>query len=391
MIQSILDQDYYKFLMGQFVHLGQKDGLVFNDVDVEYKFINRGSTVFDGGFPEGFGAALESEIVKTSVALECEHSDLDFLHKQGCFKDEYLDFLFNFFWNPKHIKIKQLGKELSITIKGPWRETIYYEVPLMAMISELYSSWPGVCDFVDLGKIHTAAKTKAAVLSWNKIDFSEFGTRRRFSHLVHETALNGMVSQTSDMKTSNAYFAKKYNIPVVGTIAHETIMAMAALFGYEKANEYVLNCWKEMYGENFSTALTDTFTSGIFFSQFSPENAAFYKNLRQDSGHPYKFAQKAIEFYINHDIDPKTKRIIFSDSLSVDKCLAISDDWKDKINCSFGIGTNFTADVEGYKPLNMVIKMTSCNGKSTVKLSDVEGKVTGDAAEIENAKRVLGV
>ena len=103
--------------------------------------------------------------------------------------------------------------------------------------------------------------------------------------------------------------------------------------------------------------------------------------MRHDSGDPIEFAQKVISHYTKMGIDPRSKVIVFSDSLNYDKVKSITDFCKDKIKMSFGIGTNFSNDV-GLPPMNMVIKLTevklyNSHWQGVVKLSDEKNKNSG--------------
>jgi nicotinate phosphoribosyltransferase len=366
--------------MGQCVFFGKYDGVSFQNVDVEYEFINRGDTQF----PDGFARSLEDEIVGLHC-LRLNSDEADYLRNIRFMKRAYVDFLSSYSFDSSEVKVCQSGGDLKVTISGPWYRTIFWEVPLMAIISELYYKIAGVSPKFDY---ILKTKEKAFTLSNAGCKFSDFGTRRRFSMEVHDDIVD--IFRYLAVGTSNVYLAKKYEMTPIGTMAHEMFMAIAALFGYKRANQIVLDLWNEEFNGDLGIALSDTFTSDVFFEQFNMRNSKLFDGVRQDSGDPIQFAQKTINHYQKMRINPISKTIIFSDSLDVNKAIQIADFCKGKIQCAFGIGTHMTNDV-GHKPLNMVIKMSKCNGKSTVKLSDTPGKHTGDPNEIVKCEQELGI
>lgn len=238
--------------------------------------------------------------------------------------------------------------------------------------------------------------TKAKLFYYNNIKYTDFGTRRRFSLENHDKVVRDFKNSFGDMflGTSNVYLGIKHNIGVFGTVAHEDIQFHAAYYGFEKANEMAFKNWAKVYKGDLGTALLDTYTTDVALKSFDMQYSKLYDSVRHDSGDPFLFGNKIIKHYQKFGIDPMSKTIIFSDGLNPEKCIEINDYFRNKIKVSFGIGTNFSNDV-GVKPLNMVIKMTEAfiNGKwvHTVKLSDNEGKHTGDKETIELAKKILGI
>jgi nicotinate phosphoribosyltransferase len=196
--------------------------------------------------------------------------------------------------------------------------------------------------------------------------------------------------------TSNVHLAHVFNTSPIGTEAHEWFMFHAAKYGFQMANELGLKHWADVYNGSLGTALCDTFTTEAFLKAFNMKYAKLYDGVRQDSGDPIKFAEKMIAHYQKLGIDPLSKTIVFSDSLTPEKAREINDWCRGKIKCSFGIGTNLSNDV-GVTPLNMVIKMTAAkiedSGKwiPTIKLSDASGKHTGDPKMIEVCKYLLNI
>jgi len=156
--------------------------------------------------------------------------------------------------------------------------------------------------------------------------------------------------------------------------------------------------WINVFDGDLGTVLTDTYTSDVFFRNFSRKHAALFTSLRQDSGNPFVFVDKAIKRYEELRIDPKMKYIVFSDSLDVNKAIEIKNYCGDRIGATFGIGTNLTADVgNNIKGMNIVMKLFRCKMTASdkwqecVKLSDSEGKHTGSEKEIRLAMETLGL
>jgi len=260
----------------------------------------------------------------------------------------------------------------------------------MATISELYYRLMG-----KLPDQNTQSRmvAKADYLSANGCHWADFGTRRRFSYDVQDLLVQEMRKHPGFMGTSNPHLAMKHNCKPIGTYAHEAVMAMQAAYGHSNCNRMWMEAWVQEYEGDLGIALPDTVTSDHFFRhQFSMFYSKLFDGVRQDSGSPDEFADKAIAHYKSMGIDPRSKRLVFSDGLDVDKLCRLHHKYKDQIMVQGGIGTNFTNDV-GVKPLNMVIKLVAADFGSgfrkVVKLSDDEGKHTGDDEEIAVCKREL--
>jgi nicotinate phosphoribosyltransferase len=196
--------------------------------------------------------------------------------------------------------------------------------------------------------------------------------------------------------TSNVYLAMKHNLIPIGTHPHEWFMFHAAQFGYRSANAKALDAWVDVYKGDLGTALTDTYTSENFFSSFSTLHAKLFDGIRQDSGDPLAFTDKTIGFYNKKRTDPRTKTIVFSDALDVDRIGEIQRYINGRIHDVYGIGTYLSNDA-GVQPLNIVIKMISSKRNHhdsyhpTVKLSDDPAKSTGDPEEIKLCRRILNL
>lgn len=397
-IQSVLDTDLYKLTQGYAV------AKRYPRARVQYKFFNRGKTPF----PKGFAAALRSQVdAMQSLALTVDEA-VFLTHRCGAFLDpQYIDWLKGYRFNPAEVNIiaSDDETEVSIDIGGYWYRTIYWEVPLMSIISELYfkmvdkpvlTETGEAGDFeLDMRHVRNKAANKGMRLLTNVVPFADFGTRRRYSYKVQEEVVRQFTAYRPPfVGTSNVHFAHMFDIAPIGTQAHEWFMFHGAKYGYRSANKIALGRWADIFGGRLGIALTDTFTTDAFFKAFDIFYAKLFDGVRHDSADPTEFGEKVIKHYENFGIDPRTKTIVFSDGLSTEKAIELKDHFADRIRVSFGIGTHFTNDV-GVKPLNIVIKMTAAEIDNewvpTIKLSDVEGKHTGKNEEISFAKGLLRV
>ncbi|WWC62434.1 nicotinate phosphoribosyltransferase [Kwoniella dejecticola CBS 10117] len=426
---SILDTDLYKLTMQNAVlhH--------FHEAQVVIRFTNRSPHML---FNRECFDWVQQRVLRLSELKLRPAERIKLKEAYPWFPSKYLDYLENMQLDPvNQVKLSfhpksdggSLG-EVGIEIKGPWRDTILYEVPIMSILSE------GYFNFVDTDWDHEGqfelAKQKALALfsppsPTTPLIFSEFGTRRRRSFRTQDTVIRGLIAGFEEYKakggnggllagTSNVYLALKYGLKPAGTIAHEWIMAIGATYGYKGANGRAMDMWEEVYPPGPSgaplTMLTDTYTAQAFFADFTsnPERAMRWPTLRQDSGDPFAFVKLAKENWkIIEDISgikrdheneiAKGKRVIFSDGLDIETALALQKGC-DEIGmaAAFGIGTFLTNDFkkttnpsEVSKPLNIVIKLNQINGKNCVKLSDDRGKYTGDVEEVRRAIDELGL
>ncbi|MCF7815357.1 MAG: nicotinate phosphoribosyltransferase [Candidatus Cloacimonetes bacterium] len=389
-INSILDTDLYKLTMQMAVIKK------FPRARVRYDFINRGKTEF----PEGFAERLRQE-VKNMESLYMTAPERKWMESWCYFLDPtYLDFLQGYRYDASEIGIIQKGGDLQVSIEGYWYRTILWEVPLMALISELYFLMTGKALDVMEGRTKVVPiGEKAQLFRMNGVHYADFGTRRRFSYDEQKRVVSGfknwVLHNDNFVGTSNVHFAHQYDLTPIGTHAHEWFMFHAAKYGYKMANKLAMENWSDVFRGDLGIALSDTFTTEAFFESFDTKFAKLYDGVRHDSGDPLEFTDKVIAHYEKLRIDPKSKVIVFSDGQNPERDVEIKDYCRGKIKCSFGIGTNFSNDV-GVTPLNIVIKITSAKPEGrdwtpTIKLSDSEGKHTGDKKEIETAKYVLGI
>jgi nicotinate phosphoribosyltransferase len=358
---------------------------------VRYHFFNRGET----SFPEGFAEALKAE-VEHMTRLKLTKQEKQFIEKRCYFFDPvFIDFLEGYTYNSDEVTITQTGGKLEICIEGYWYRTVLWEVPLMALISELYFRMKGIspCENFITGAVDKAKKLKEL-----DADYSDFGTRRRFSFDVHDAVVKALQENSGDnfKGTSNVYLAMKYNTIPIGTMPHEWFMYHGAVYGYRAATAKALEAWVDVFQGSLGITLTDTYTSDMFFHSFGLKHAKLFDGVRCDSGNPIEFADRVVEFYRKNRIDPASKTIVYSDSLNVEEVERIKKHVAHRIHDTYGIGTFFTNDV-GATPLNMVIKLTQVkinpegNYFDAIKLSDVRGKNTGAGNEIEIARLTLNI
>ncbi|NDV80011.1 nicotinate phosphoribosyltransferase [Dysgonomonas sp. 511] len=383
-IQHFTDNDLYKFSV---MHAIQK---LYPWSYVKYAFTNRGKTAF----PDGFAARMREE-VNAMASLQLTRQEKKFVEKRCYFFDPvFIDFLEGYRYDPSEVTIEQNGGELSVVVEGYWYRTVLWEVPLMAIISELYFQMTGAAP----QDVEEKAITKAIALKELKADYSEFGTRRRFSFDVQDKVVEALKAGSGEYfkGTSNVYLAMKHDTIPIGTMPHEWFMYHGAVFGYRSANIKGLEAWVDVYDGSLGIALTDTYTTDSFFDSFSLKQAKLFDGVRHDSGDPLVFADKAIRFYEQNRIEPVSKTLVFSDSLNLETVKQIKDHVAGRIHDTYGIGTFFSNDV-GAKPLNMVIKLTDVKANKkdvkylkAVKLSDVSGKHTGDPQEIDLSLKTLG-
>lgn len=377
-INSILDNDQYKFSMQMCI------AHTYDRVPVTYEFINRGKTEF----PPGFDKALRAE-VEAMATLRLTATERNYL-QDVCYylSPSYIDILRSYEYDPNEVNIRQQGGNLHVTVSGLWYRVVPWEVPLLAIISELYYRMKGLIleglEWQALAQKKVERMTEAGVM------VSDFGTRRRYAFMVQDFFVSLLAKAKCGIGTSNVHLAMKHGMLPIGTMAHEWGMAHAAMFGYRMATRQMLDAWVKVYKGDLGIALPDTFTSEVFFRDFDTQSAKLFDGIRWDSGDWKEFTEKVIAHYRKLRIDPTTKSIVYSDALDVDRAIEIHKYCNGRIRDRYGIGTNFTNDV-GYAPLNIVIKLSSCDGIPVVKLSDSPGKATGLPEAISHCKYTLGL
>jgi nicotinate phosphoribosyltransferase len=388
-ITSLLDTDLYKFTMMQAV-LHQ-----FPSAQVSYKFKCRNPGVNLAPYAQ----EIRDEI-RSLCSLHFQDAELAWLRSLRFIKSDFVDFLGLFHLNEKYIEVTPLPSgELDISIHGPWLHTILFEIPVLAIVNEVYfRNTQKVPDFIE-GRKRLDQKIEALHAErLSDLKIADYGTRRRFSRAWHEellrvlTAKLGTGAQGQLAGTSNALFAMKLGLTPLGTMAHEYLQACQALgprlrdsqvFGFET--------WAREYRGDLGIALSDVYGIEPFLRDFDMYFCKLFDGARHDSGDPFTWGERMIAHYRNNRVDPMTKTLIFSDGLTVGKIIALYQQFRGRCQLAFGIGTNLTNDL-GYEPLQIVIKMTQCNGQPVAKLSDTPGKgMCDDEKYLAYLRQVFGI
>ena len=363
---------------------------LYPDVMARYKFINRG----EHEFPDGFAEELQNELnAMASLALTKDEKEF-FSTNCPYLSPAYLDFLQGYRYDPAEVKISQNGSDVEVLVEGYWYRTILWEVPILCLISEIFYKLTNA-QRISNGEITKRTSDKVDLYNRLGVTVAEFGTRRRHSYEVHDIVMKELTNHKgkSFVGTSNVHFAHKYGVKPIGTHAHEWFMFHGARYGFKIANSISLDRWVKVYYGDLGIALTDTYTSDIFFGQFDKKLSKLFDGVRHDSGDPIEFGEKTIAHYEKMGINPLFKTIIFSDGLNSEKVEVITKAFKDRIGLSFGIGTNLTNDTN-LRPMNIVMKLTEISSidikwTGVVKLSDEKNKHTGTPRMIALAKEML--
>ena len=370
-ITSLLDTDLYKFTMMQAV-LHQ-----FPGAQVAYKFKCRTPGVQLAPYVD----EIRSEI-KSLCKLQFTEQELDWMRAMRFIKSDFVDFLGIFRLNEKYITVEgHADGTMDIQIKGPWLHTILFEIPVLAIVNEVYfrHAQP-VPDYVEGRKRLQTKIEQLQAVDLGDLKIADYGTRRRFSKAWHEEVLRVLTAQLGAGQagrfagTSNCLFAKSLGLTPLGTMAHEYLQACQALgprlrdsqvFGFET--------WAREYRGDLGIALSDVYGIEPFLRDFDMYFCKLFDGARHDSGDPFTWGERMIEHYKSNRVDPLTKTLIFSDGLTVPSTIELYQRFRGRCQLAFGIGTNLTNDL-GYEPLQIVIKMVECNGQPVAKLSDTPSK-----------------
>lgn len=368
-LTTLLDTDAYKLHMQQAVfHRYQK-------VSVVAEFRCRGDDLL---------GIYADEIIRQITAMQSlvlSGEEADYLAGLPFFKQDYLDWLRQFRYDPSQVRVRNNQGKLDIRISGPWLEVIMWEVPLLALISEVVhrhrSSLVQPEHAVDrLQSKLVDFKQLTADLDMSRFKLMDFGTRRRFSRDVQSAIVTTLQQDFPWLVGSSNYdIARRLNIAPVGTQAHEWFQAHQQISPVlANSQRAALQAWLEEYPHSLGIALTDCITMDAFLRDFGQHFASSYQGLRHDSGDPVEWGEKAIAHYEKLGIDPRSKTLVFSDNLDLDKAVDLYRHFGQRADVIFGIGTRLTCDIPQVKPLNIVIKLVECNGKPVAKLSDSPGK-----------------
>jgi len=368
-IESLLDTDLYKFTMMQVVlhH--------FPAAQVEYRFKCRTAHVDLTRFID----EIEAEI-RGLCALGFTRDELEYMRRWRFFKSDFVDLLKIFKLDERFVSVSPRTDspgEIDITIKGPWLHTILFEVPVLAIVSEVYNRNHHPQPDFAAGRARLAEKM-ALVRGVDDAAFriADYGTRRRFSRTWQGEVLRTLKSGigTRLVGTSNVMFAMQQDMTPLGTMAHEYLQAcQAAGPRLRDSQTFAFNTWAREYRGDLGIALSDVCGMDAFLRDFDLFFCKLFDGVRHDSADPFEWGEKLIAHYKRMRVDPLAKTMVFSDSLDVPLAISLFEYFRGRVQTAFGIGTNLTNDL-GYEALQIVIKMTRCNGQPVAKISDEPSK-----------------
>ena len=368
-IESLLDTDLYKFTMMQVVlhH--------FPAAEVEYRFKCRTA----GADMTPYIGEIEREIAAL-CALRFTGRELDYLRSWRFLKGDFVDLLGLFRLDERFVTVRPAPGspgEIDIWIKGPWLHTILFEVPLLAIVSEVYFRNTQPKPNFEEGRRRLRTKIEQInAVSDPAFRIADYGTRRRFSRPWQDEVIVGLKQGIGPkfVGTSNVFFALQHGLTPLGTMAHEYLQACQAVGPRLRDSQvFAFNTWAREYRGDLGIALSDVCGMDAFLRDFDLFFCKLFDGVRHDSGDPFEWGEKLIAHYRRMRIDPLTKVMVFSDSLNVPLAIRLFEHFKGRSQTAFGIGTNLTNDL-GYEALQIVIKMTRCNGQPVAKISDEPSK-----------------
>lgn len=395
-INHFTDDDLYKFTMCCAVIDN------FPRAQVKYRFTDRDHTVY----PPGFADELQKQIILLEDVVITDEEIAFMKRRCSYIPGWFYTYLKGYRFCREWVTVRQDEEGyLSVEFEGSWADTILLEVKVLAIISELYYRMTGEDGRFDYEDYYRKTYRKAVRLLEAGCVFSDFGTRRRVSFEAEETVVRAMRDCYRSREwsgkfvgTSNVYLAMKYDLIPVGTMAHEFVCAIGGMYGPQMANHIAMNSWRNTFRGALGTYLYDSFGWDIFSLNFSEDFANLFKGLRVDSGDNRTELQRIVEKYRSLGIDPRTKQVIFSNALDTDRAIEIQCYAREYCQPSFGIGTHFTNDFEGVKPMNIVIKLVAVKiteswtfYNDTCKLSEDDGKHTGKPEVIRRFMEALNM
>ena len=371
-VQSLLDTDLYKFTMWQpMLHRHPQTHAV-------YRFVLRNAPAWPlAGLAQELDAQLDH-----LCALRFRPDELEYLAGLRFIKSDFVDFLRIFHFQRDFITVSAVGDALEIEARGPQVHVMGFEIFVLALVNELYFRRFDRPAALAEGRRRLAAKVqrlrafaREPALA-HPFEFFDFGVRRRFGRDWQREVVATLASEVPQFfkGTSNVLLARDLGLVPIGTMGHEYLQTFQALgVRLRDFQRAALEEWVQEYRGDLGIALTDTVGMDAFLADFDLYFAKLFEGLRHDSGDPVAWGEKALAHYARLKIDANSKRLVFSDSLDVDKAIALYRHFGDRVQMGFGIGTSLTNDV-GLKPLNIVMKLVECNGQSVAKLSDTPGK-----------------
>ena len=367
-VTSLLDTDLYKFNMDQVIFHKH------TDLCGQYYFKCRNENIV---FTERMVDEIKAQ-VDHLCSLSFTKDELDYLRSIRFIKNDYVEFLR--LWHPirDYVSINRSENgELSVVVDGPLFSAMQFEIYLLEIINEVYFRMAYNYDeLIEAAKEKLDKKIAAFNDGTYNFRFAEFGCRRRLSREWEDVVVKRLATETKNcVGTSNVYLAKKHNLTPIGTYAHEYVQMYQGIdeIPLSYTNHYAMQDWYDEYKGDNGTALTDTLTTELFLLDFNRSMVNNYTGVRHDSGDPFEWGEMMISHYKKYGADPKSKLLLFSDSLDFDRAEKLFNHFKDRVKVSFGIGT-FCSNDTSVEPLNIVIKLQYVNGQPVAKISDSPGK-----------------
>ena len=372
-ITSLLDTDLYKFSMMQVVlhH--------FPAAHVEYRYKCRTPNINLSQYLDEIRAEIHA-----LCQLRFSDAELDYLRSLRFIKSDFVDFLGLFHLPERCIQVQagDVPGEIEILVQGPWLHTILFEIPVLAIVNEVY--FRNECPQPPWaeGRERLQSKMRLVVDDPALSDFrvADYGTRRRFSKQWHEEVVTTMIEQMKPhfAGTSNVWLAMKHGVTPLGTMGHEYLQACQALGPRLRDSQiFALEVWAKEYRGDLGIALSDVYGMDAFLRDFDMYFCKLFDGARHDSGDPFIWGERLLAHYQANRTDPRTKTLVFSDGLTIPKAIELAQRFAGRCKVSFGIGTNLTNDL-GHEPLQIVMKMVRCNGQPVAKVSDAPEKTMCD-------------
>jgi nicotinate phosphoribosyltransferase len=374
-VRSLLENDLYKFTMWQAL-LHSHPG-----AEAEYRFVCRNTPAYP--------LAELKEVIEAELDHLCglgfAPDELDYLRSLRFIKSDFVDFLAIFRFQRRFIEVQAEGDVLRIEARGPLVHVMGFEIYVLYIVNELYfRRLDGAPEALAEARRRLADKVgllqaRSAELGDEGEEpfvFFDFGLRRRYSGAWQQEVVGRFAEAVPRhfRGTSNVYLARQFGLTPIGTMAHEYLQAYQAfgsrLRDFQKA---ALEDWVREYRGDLGIALTDVVGMDAFLADFDLYFAKLFDGLRHDSGDPVGWGEKALRHYQALRIDPRTKSLVFSDGLTIPRAIELYRHFRGRVATRFGIGTDLTNDTS-HKALNIVMKITACNGQPVAKLSDAPGK-----------------
>jgi len=376
-IKSLLDLDLYKLTVLQIIFN------LFSNIEARYEFTCRNKEKLDllRYVPED---ELREQLFKHLATLKLTDEEYRYVLSKGYYSKTFAQYLYNFRFLPEEqltVKRDEENRTYRIIANGPWAGIILYETLVLSIVNEIFArnyTKNNKCSPINDGIKHLSEKictlteynVESIADGFDVPKLLEFGTRRRYSQLWQKNVIKTLITDCPHnlIGTSNVAFSKEFNIKEIGSFGHELPMGLQGLYPVQHSQRQAFKIWLSEYRGQWGTALTDTLGDARFFKDFSFELAKGFDSCRHDSGDPFIFGEKIVCMYENYDIDPLTKRLLFSDGLNFDTMIKLHRRFRGRIGLAFGIGTDLTNHMDIPVP-QVVMKITMANSQDVCKLS----------------------